>query len=125
MLEALIRKARRTSSTTWRWILGVLIALLAAVGLWALRRQQHKIAKLRVETTILKDEAKDVAVLSEAQQRTEEAERLRQEATRMIAKAAKKEEGIKELEDEARRQKKRIVAARTWKELEQATKETQ
>lgn len=118
MLDKLIEKAKKTDKRWWKWILGVLIALLVAFVAWRLYRMKKELDRLRVEKLNASEKAKDLRVQAENEKNEAMAKALREEADRLVAESAEIDTNMKRLESDTKAAQEAVKNAKDWKELE-------
>lgn len=118
MLDKLIEKAKKTDKRWWKWILGVLIALLVAFVAWRLYRMKKELDRLRVEKLNAAEKAKDLRMQAENEKNAAMAKALREEADRLVAESAEIDTNMKRLESDTKAAQEAVKNAKDWKELE-------
>ena len=118
MLDKLIEKAKKTDKRWWKWILGVLIALLVAFVAWRLYRMKKELDRLRVEKLNASEKAKDLRMQAENEKNAAMAKALREEADRLVAESAEIDTNMKRLESDTKAAQEAVKNAKDWKELE-------
>jgi uncharacterized membrane protein YgaE (UPF0421/DUF939 family) len=117
-LEKLVSQANDSQSTTWKWVLGIVIALIIVFIEWKLKNQSTKIAVFEAERAVLKEKAADLKVKLDNERdmaRIEEYKNTTSELRALIAyRAIKSLRFKKEIEEK----KERVKKAKQWKELE-------
>jgi uncharacterized protein HemX len=121
-LNKLVDKAESTTKKYWKWILGAVIVIAIGIGVWLLKRQRDKIAKLEAEKAMRDEHIKDLVAQAEAEEHEDMAKALRDEAAKLRDEVAKREAVI-EAEKKAYKDAKAAVdRAKTWRELEKQAK---
>jgi hypothetical protein len=118
LTDSLVAKAKKTDSRVWKWILGVVIAVLVAFVVWYIKRQSDKVAFLKAQKALADERAKDMEV--GAQNETDEnlARELKEEAERLRAEAARIDTELIHARKETEEAKKRVDNVKDWKKLE-------
>jgi hypothetical protein len=117
MLNSLVKKAESAKSKWWKWLLGALITVVLAIGVWRLARikdelRDLKLAKLLADDRVAdlklkKMQAKHDAEMNELQVRIAKAEKIREDRIRVL----------KASELEYAKAKEAVDKAKNWKEL--------
>ena len=118
MLTKLLNKAKKTNSKTWKWLLGVLIAIIVFFVAWRLKRMYNELQKLKTLQKLTADKAKDTEMEAENEKDSNMAKALREEAEKLTTRAAEYDTEIKHLESQTTTAKEAVDNAKNWKELE-------
>jgi uncharacterized protein HemX len=121
-LNSLVNKAESTTKKYWKWILGAMIVVLIAIGVWMLKRRNDKIAKLEAEKLMRNEHAKDLTAQAEAEENEDMAKALRGEAERLRSNVAKREKVIEAEKKAYADAKDAVDRAKNWRELEKQAK---
>jgi len=121
-LNNLVNKAESATKKWWKWFLGAAIVIAVAVGLWLLRRQCGKIAKLEAEKLMREEHIKDLIAEAEVEEHENMAEALRNEAQKLRDEVIVREEVIASEKRAYARARAAIDRAQTWQELEKQAK---
>ena len=122
MLTTFVKKAEATTKKYWKWILGIVIAVLVAYVIWRIKRQQDEIEILRAEKELFEERAKDAKTAAANEKDEDMAAALRAKAEAYEAAAAEKDTKIKAVESRIKREKDEVKAAQDWKALEDAAR---
>lgn len=117
MLSKLVDKAKK-SGNVWKWILGIVIAIVLTFVAWMLKRQADKIAVLEAEKKLADEKAKDMELQAKQEKNAAMAEALREEAVKLRAKAAAREAELEVLRKQNEEAQKAVDNAKNWQELE-------
>lgn len=117
MLSKLVDKAKK-SGNVWKWILGIVIAIVLTFVAWMLKRQADKIAALEAEKKLADEKAKDMELQAKQEKNAAMAEALREEAVKLRAKAAACEAELEVLRKQNEEAHKAVDNAKNWQELE-------
>ena len=117
-LDSLVDKAESTTKKYWKWILGAVIVIVVVIGLWLLKRQRDKIAKLEAEKAMREERIKDLRAQAEAEEHEDMAQALRDEAQRLQNEVAKREAAIVAEKKAYQASKDAVDRAQNWRELE-------
>jgi len=118
VLTTFLEKAKTTTKKYWKWILGVLIAVIVAYVAWRLKRQQDELDILRAEKLLFEIKARDLKTEAANQKDEKAASALRDRAESYIAAAAGVDTAIKQLESNVAAAKESVKNAQDWQELE-------
>lgn len=118
MLDNIVDKAKKTNSKTWKWILGVTIAVMLAFALWWLKRRYDELQRLRAEKELTEERQKDMALQAENEKNANLAKALKEEADRLNTRVKERETELIAREREYEEAKKRVDNAQDWKQLE-------
>lgn len=118
MLTSFVTKAKTTTKKYWKWILGVLIALIVGYVSWRLRRQANEIESLRADRLLFEMRARDLKMRAENERDDASAQVLREKAEAYEAAAADKETKIQAAVQRNKAAKESVENAQNWKELE-------
>lgn len=124
MLADLIDKTKDTKSPIWKWILGVLISIFVFFAAWMLKRKYDELMRLRAEKRLSEERQKDMEELVKNEENKKLAQALQEEADRLKVEIRKRKEEIAAKERAYAEAKKRINAAKNWRELEQEARGT-
>lgn len=119
MLDSLVEKAKKTDSRVWKWILGVVIAILVALVIWFIKRQSDRVAVLEAEKKLADERAKDMEAKAQNEADENLAKALKEEAERLRAEAAELDTQLIEARTEVEEAKKRVDNVDSWKKLEE------
>lgn len=117
MLNKLVEKAKK-SGNAWKWVLGIVIAIVLAFVIWMLKRQADKIAVLEAEKKLADEKAKDMELQAKHEKDSAMAKALREEAEKLRAKAAERDTELKALKKQTEEAQKAVNNAKNWQELE-------
>jgi hypothetical protein len=117
MLNKLVEKAKKSGSA-WKWILGIVIAIVLVFVAWMLKRQADKIAALEAEKKLADEKAKDMELRAKQEKDAAMAKALREEAEKLRAQAAERETALIALKKQNEEAKKAVDNAKDWQELE-------
>jgi len=116
----LIDKAKSTSSKTWKWILGVLIALMSiGMGLY-LKYLSVKLRQLEAEKRLRDEAIKDIKEKAKLQDNEELAQKFLKLAEELENRNKEIEKKLSEKQKVIDDFKKKVDEAKTWKDLENA-----
>lgn len=124
MLEQLVNKAKNTSSTTWKWVIGCCIAVLVLYATWWLKRRNGEIARLRTERNLLDERYLDMKIQAQREKDKKLAQALQEEADNLYHQVKGREFEIINKEKEYVEAKKRVAEAKDWRQLEAEAKES-
>jgi uncharacterized protein HemX len=122
MISSLVNKAEATTKKWWKWILGAMIVVLIAIGIWMLKRRSDKIAKLEAEKLMRDEHIKDLTAQAEAEENEDMAKALRDEAERLRNNVAKREKVIEAEKKAYADAKDAVDRAQDWRALEKQAK---
>lgn len=122
VLNSLVDKAESTTKKYWKWILGVVIAIVIGIGVWLLKWQRDKIAKLESEKAMQEEKYKDLVAQAEAEKHEGKAKALRDEAEKLRNKVDEREEVIAAEKKAYADSKAAVDRAKNWRELEKQAK---
>lgn len=117
LLSTLIEEIRTTAKRWWKWILGGIIAVIALLIAWRLRRQANEIIRLKAALAKDKERAKDLEVQAKTEKNSELAKVLRDEAAQLQAGIKLREAELTQREKETAEALKRVEAAKSWDDL--------
>lgn len=106
----------------WKWILGGLIVLGALFMAWRLRRQAGEIDRLKADVAQSKELVKDLQVRIQAEKNSALAKALQEEVAHIQADIVGREANIKVLAQQYDEAKKKVDAAKNWKDLDDQAK---
>jgi len=121
-LDSLVDKAESTTKKYWKWIRGVVIVLAVVIGLWLLKRQRDKIAKLEAEKAMREEHIKDLQAQAEAEEHEDMAQALRDEAARLQEEIVAREVQIEAEKKAYQASRDAVDRAKNWRELEKQAK---
>jgi len=118
VLDSLVTKAKSSDSTTWKWVLGVCIAVLViGAAIWV-AWMRSRIARLEAEKALLDERAKDLATKAANEESEATAKALMSEATRLRSEAAGLDERFRTEKAAFEEAEKRVNDAKNWDDLE-------
>lgn len=118
MLDSLVTKAKSSDSTTWKWVLGVCIAVLViGAAIWV-AWMRSRIARLEAEKALLDERAKDLATKAANEESEATAKALMSEAERLRSEAAGLDERFRTEKAAFEEAEKRVNDAKNWDDLE-------
>lgn len=117
-LNGLVAKAKKTESSTWKWILGVCIAAIVIFAAWMLKRKYAELQRLRAEKNLDAERQKDMETQAKNEKDQNLAKALSEEADLLNTRVKERETDIMAKERAYEEAKKRVNDAKNWKELE-------
>lgn len=118
MLDNLVTKAKKTSSSVWKWVLGCCIAVLVFFAAWMLKRKYDELVRLRAEKKLAEERKKDMELQALNEKDENMAKAFKTEADYLNTRVEEREVEIMAKEREYIEAKKRVHNARNWKQLE-------
>lgn len=115
---AFLGKAKAALTKWWKWILGGFIALAVVFAVWRLRRQAAEIDRLRADIAKSQELVKDLQVRIQTEKNVALAKMLQEEVARIQADIVVREANIKVLTQQYNEDKKKVDAAKNWKDLD-------
>lgn len=118
MLDNLVNKAKNIKSSTWKWILGVCIAVLVFFSTWWLKRRYNELMRLRTEKKLFEERQKDMILEAELETEKNIAAAFKEEADYLRSRIVDRKSEIFVKERAYLEAKKKIADAKNWEELE-------
>ena len=117
-LEKLVTKSKESKSSTWKWVLGIVISLVVVFIQWKLKNQATKIASLEAERAVMKEKTVDMAVKLENEKNEARIGVLKDGISDLQAQSAYRAVKLIKLKDAYKEKKASVDKAKKWKELE-------
>lgn len=119
---AFFRKTKDFIVKWWKWMLRGFVALTVIYAAWRLRRQAAEIARLRADIAQSKELIEDLEVRIRTEKNAALAKALQEEVVRIEVDIARREADIKTLTQQYDEAKKKVDAAKNWKDLDAQAK---
>ena len=117
-LDDLVTKSKETESSTWKWIIGIVIALVVVFIEWKLKSQSAKIAALEAERALMKEETVDLSMKLENEKNEGRIEAHKDEIRDLQSQSAHRALILIGMKKKLEEKKKSVDKAKSWKELE-------
>jgi len=117
VLSSLLAKAKKATFKYWKWILGVIVALLVFFAIWRMKRLKERIAKLEAERDLFGESVKDMRRSAQSEKNSSLAKALKDEAELLEAGVMEHETEIMGLTRDLDNTRKAVNDAKTWAEL--------
>ena len=118
-LEKLISKSDESKSPTWKWVLGIVIALIIVYIEWKLKNQSTKIELLEAERALVKEEILDLQVKLENEKNTARVEEYKDEISDLRVAVAYRAVKLIQIKKVYKEKVDRVNQAKKWKDLEE------
>lgn len=117
-LEKLLAQSNDSNSSTWKWVLGIVISLVIVFIEWKLKSQATEIAVFEAERAMIKEKTVDLSMQLENEKNKAVVEMLKDEIGRLQADMAHRTVGIYAAKKDLEEKKSRVKKAKKWKDLE-------
>ncbi len=117
-LDNLIDKSNETKSSTWKWVIGIVIALIVVFIEWKLKSQATKIAALEAERAVMKEKTVDLSMKLENEKNEGRIEVHKDEIRDLQSQSALRALQLIGLKKKLEEKKKSVDKAKSWKGLE-------